>query len=78
MFSSLRGLLTKFLGVDQITDRLDTLEHRLTELEEHQKDYRAIQFYIDEAERMYQEDLVKLQEDIHEAILLHVDPLGDA
>ena len=78
MFSSLRGLLTKFLGVDQITDRLDTLEHRLTELEEHQKDYRAIQFYIDEAERMYQEDLVKLQEDIHEAILLHVEPLGDA
>jgi len=78
MFSSLRGLLTKFLGVDQIIDRLDTLEHRLTELEEHQKDYRAIQFYIDEAERMYQEDLVKLQEDIHEAILLHVDPLGDA
>ena len=78
MFSSLRGLLIKFLGLDQITDRLDILEHRLTELEHQQKDYRAIQFYIDEAERMYQEDLVKLQEDIHEAILLHVEPLGDA
>jgi len=78
MFSSLRGLLIKFLGLDQITDRLDILEDRLTELEHHQKDYRAIQFYIDEAERMYQEDLVKLQEDIHEAILLHVEPLGDA
>jgi hypothetical protein len=78
MFSSLHGLFIKFIGIDQITDRLDTLEHQLIELEHYQKDYRAIQFYIDEAERMYQEDLVKLQEDIHEAILLHVEPLGDA
>ena len=78
MFSFPHGLLIKFFGLDQIIDRLDTLEHRFTELEHDQKDYRVPRYYIDEAERTYQEDLIKLEEDIHEAMLLHVEPLGDA
>jgi len=78
MFSILQKLFSKIFGLDKIHDRLDLFEERLTRLEAHQQDYRAIQFYIDEAERMYQEDLVKLQEDIQQALLETVQPLGEA
>jgi hypothetical protein len=78
MFSFLQRIFSKLLGLGEIHRRLDLFEERLVQLEAHQQDYRAIQFYIDEAERMYQEDLVKLQEDIQQAILETVQPFGEA
>ena len=78
MLSFLQRLLIKFLGLDEIHVRLDNLEQHLTRIEEHQVDYQRIQLYIEEAERMYEEDLIKLQQHIQAAILYNVEPLGDA
>jgi hypothetical protein len=78
MFSLIQKSLAKARSFTTLSNRVEALEKRLIKLEENSTQYDVTKLFREEMERQEEEAFQALQEELNDAIVRSMKPLGEA
>ena len=78
MFSLIRKALIGGRSLNELFDRIDQLEKRLDKLEAADNERDSLWFFVEEMKRQEEEAYEILQDELQEAFVRGMKPLGEA